>query len=104
MGITRIAHAASDYPDSLPGTAPWQGESAALSGVELTSFQELGQVKLVPRKGAGEKLTEYFHKLFHTGTQRSGERWVTTFRRAVLDGKAAVAVQPRGDVETQRAS
>jgi hypothetical protein len=27
--------------------------------VELTSRQELGQVKLVPREGEGAKLTEY---------------------------------------------
>ncbi len=40
--------------------------------VELTSCQELGQVKLVPREGVGEKLTEYFHKLFHSGTHGSG--------------------------------
>lgn len=71
--------------------------------VELTSRQELGQVKLVPREGVGEQLTEYFRKLFQSGTHGSGERWVAPFQRAVLDGKAVVAVQPRGDVETQRA-
>ncbi len=59
--------------------------------VELTSFQELGQVKLVPREGVGEKLTEYFRKLFQGGTNGSGGRWVPLFQRAVLDGKAAVA-------------
>jgi hypothetical protein len=66
--------------------------------VELTSCQELGQVKLVPREGVAEKLTEYFRKLFH-----SSEHWVPTFQRAVMEGKAALAVQPRGDVETKRA-
>jgi hypothetical protein len=71
--------------------------------VELTSCQELGQVKLVPREGVSEKLTEYFCKLFQSGTNGSGELWVPLFQRAVLDGKAAVAVQPRGDLETQRA-
>jgi hypothetical protein len=71
--------------------------------VELTSCQELGQAKLVPREGVGAKLTEYFRKLFQSGSNGSGERWVPLFQRAVLDGKAAVAVQPRGDVETQRA-
>jgi hypothetical protein len=71
--------------------------------VELTSCQELGQVKLVPREGGGEKLTEYFRKLFQSGTNGSGERWVPLFQRAVLDGKAVVAVQPRGDIETKRA-
>lgn len=71
--------------------------------VELTSCQDLGQVKLVPRQGVGAKLTEYFRTLFHSGSSGSGERWVALFQRAVLDGKAAVAVQPRGDIETQRA-
>jgi len=69
--------------------------------VELTSSQELGQVKLVPRQGVGAKLTEYFRKLFQSGGNGSGERWVPLFQRAVLDGKAVVAVQPRGDIETQ---
>jgi hypothetical protein len=71
--------------------------------VELTSSQELGQAKLVPREDVGAKLTEYFRNLFQSGTNGSGERWVSLFQRAVLDGKAAVAVHPRGDVETQRA-
>ncbi len=71
--------------------------------VELTSCQELGQAKLVPRDGVDAKLTEYFRNLFQTGDNGNGERWVRPFQRAVLDGKAALAVQPRGDVETQRA-
>jgi hypothetical protein len=71
--------------------------------VELTSSQELGQAQLVPREGLGDKLTEYFRKLFQTGGNRDGERAVQLFQRAVLDGKAAVAVLPRGDIETQRA-
>ena len=69
--------------------------------VELTSCQELGQVKLVPRASVGEKLTEYFAKLFQSGG--NGERSARLFQRAVLDGKATIAVQPRGDIETQRA-
>jgi hypothetical protein len=71
--------------------------------VELTSCQELGQVKLVPRESVGEKLTEYFGKLFQTNGAGEGERSVRLFQRAVLDGKAAIAVQPRGDLETRRA-
>lgn len=71
--------------------------------VELTSPEELGQANLVPREGVSEKLTEYFRKLFQSTTRSSGERWVPLFQRAVLDGKGVVAVQPRGDLETQRA-
>jgi hypothetical protein len=56
-----------------------------------------------PQRGNPAKLTEYFRKLFQRGGNGSGERWVPLFQRAVLDGKAAVAVQPRGDIETQRA-
>jgi hypothetical protein len=61
--------------------------------VELTSCQELGQVKLVPRDNLGEQLTEYFRLLFQSQSDRA-IRW---FQQAVL------AVQPRGDVETKRA-
>ena len=71
--------------------------------VELTSLQDLGQAKLVPRDGLGEKLTEYFRKLLQTDGNDNGERSVQLFQRAVLEGKAVVAVHPRGDVETQRA-
>ncbi len=73
--------------------------------VQLTSCQELGQVKLVPRASLGEKLTEYFGKLFQggTGTNGNGEHSARLFQNAVLEGKATIAVQPRGDIETQRA-
>lgn len=70
--------------------------------VELTSCQELGQAKLVPRESVGDKLLEYFRQLFQNGSERD-ERSAALFQRAVLDGKAGLAVQPRGDVETQRA-
>jgi hypothetical protein len=69
--------------------------------VQLTSCQELGQVKLVPRESLGEKLTEYFRQLFQAGS--NGDSEVQLFQRAVLDGKAAITVQPRGDIETKRA-
>jgi hypothetical protein len=72
--------------------------------VELTSCQELGQVKLVPRGTLEEKLTEYFRQLFQGGGGNgSGVHAVHLFQRAVLDGKAVIAVHPRGDVETHRA-
>ncbi len=75
----------------------------ATDRVELTSLQELGQVKLVPRESLGEKLTEYFRKLFQSDGNGERERPVQLFQRAVLEGKAAVAVQPRGEIETRRA-
>ena len=72
--------------------------------VELTSHQELGQAKLVPRGTLEEKLTEYFRQLFQgRGAGSDTTPVVQLFRRAVLDGKAVIAVHPRGDVETKRA-
>jgi hypothetical protein len=71
--------------------------------VELTSCQELGQAELAPRGGLGDKLTEYFRSLFESGNRASDERTVQLFQRAVLDGNAALAVHPRGDIETKRA-
>jgi len=79
------------------------GDGFPTDRVQLTSCQELGQVKLVPRESVGEKLTEYFSKLFQSGANGEGVRSVGLFQRAVLDGKATIAVQPRGDVETRRA-
>lgn len=70
--------------------------------VELTSREELGQAKLSPAEDVDAKLEKYFHTLFQTDGSRGVES-VRLFQRAVLDGKAALAVQPRGDVETQRA-
>lgn len=72
--------------------------------VELTSRQELGQVKPVPREGLDDRLAEYFRKLLQIDSNDSNaEHSVQLLQRAVLDGKAALGVQPRGDVETQRA-
>jgi hypothetical protein len=68
--------------------------------VDLISRQELGQAKLVPRPSVGEQLTEYFRKILQGGDDAS----VGLLQRAVLDGRAALIVQPRGDVETGRAA
>ena len=71
--------------------------------VQLTSREELAQAELVPRADLGEKLTLYFRALLQTGGQGAGEASVRLFQRAVLDGKAVIAIQPRGDLETRRA-
>jgi hypothetical protein len=71
--------------------------------VQLIAGQELGQVKLVPRESLRQKLTEHFRKLLQTDGKSDGERSVQLFQRAILEGKAAVVVHPRGDTETQRA-
>ncbi len=71
--------------------------------VALTSCQELGQADLVPRNGVGDKLTEYFRLLFQDQPFGTDERTVQLLQRAVVDGKATLTVQPRGEVETKRA-
>jgi len=71
--------------------------------VQLTSCEELGQAKLVPRESVGERLTEYFRNLLQSDGNGEAEYSVGLFQRAVMDGKAALAVQPRGDLETKRA-
>ena len=71
--------------------------------VELTSCQEFGQAKLVPRSGPAEKLTEYFRQLFPDSSREARESTVQLLQRAVLSGNAALTVQPRGEVETKRA-
>jgi hypothetical protein len=68
--------------------------------VELTSQRELGQAKVIPAPGVADKLTQYFGRLFQ-GDNQGGA--AASLRQAVLSGRAVIAVQPRGDVETNRA-
>jgi hypothetical protein len=70
--------------------------------VDLISGDELGQAKLVPRPTVDEKLTEYFRTIFQTDVTHD-ERSVQLLKRAVLEGRAAVIIQPRGEIETQSA-
>jgi hypothetical protein len=72
--------------------------------VELTSADELGQAQMVPRAGTAAKLTEYFRTVFRSGSRDADEHWVRIYQQAVLGGKAVISVQPRGEVETKRAS
>lgn len=71
--------------------------------VELTSREELGRVKVVPGSDLSEQLAQYFRTLFQTGDRGDGENSARLFQLAVLGGKAVVAMQPRGDIETRRA-
>jgi hypothetical protein len=70
--------------------------------VDLISQKELGQAKLVPRDTVAAQLAEYFSKIFQANST-DDPRSVQVAQRAVLDGKAVLIVQPRGEVETQRA-
>lgn len=68
--------------------------------VELTSCQELGQAGVTPKEPVPEKLAEYFRQLFPDEQHR---RSAQLLARGVLEGHAAIAVQPRGEIETKRA-
>jgi hypothetical protein len=71
--------------------------------VDLTSQTDLGQAKLVPRSTVGDQLTEYFRKILQVDSS-DDQRSVHLMERAVLDGKALLVVQPRGEVEIKRAT
>lgn len=68
--------------------------------VELSSRQELGQSELVAADSTQEKLLLHFRRLF---PQEENAENAKLLSRAVLDGRAVIAVQPRGEVETHRA-
>jgi hypothetical protein len=69
--------------------------------VELTSARDPGQVKLEPAASRREQYEQYFSALLN------GDR-AGPFVRSLVDridqGAAAVAVHPRGSVETARAA
>ncbi len=69
--------------------------------VELTSRQELGQVKLAPAAGLEDKLTQYFRQLF---PESRGAASVYQLQSAIQAGQAVIVVHPRGQTETDRAS
>jgi hypothetical protein len=68
--------------------------------VELTSRQDLGPAKLVPKDQTSEKLKAHFLQLFPREEDARAVRFLSS---AVMGGRAVIAVQPRGDVETRRA-
>ena len=71
--------------------------------VTLTSTEELGPVDLIPRPTLKEKLSEYFSNALPSDEASRNEAAVQRFTTAVMSGKAALMVQPRGEVETERA-
>jgi len=68
--------------------------------VELTSPRELGQAKLAPAADVQDKLTQYFRQLFPDAGHNA---LVQQLPREIQVGHAVIAVQPRGDIETDRA-
>jgi hypothetical protein len=70
--------------------------------VDLISQKDMGPAKLVPRDTDADQLAEYFRTIFQVNSTEDA-RSVQVAQRAVLEGKAVLIVQPRGEVETQRA-
>ena len=68
--------------------------------VKLTSTREPGDAGLIPAQGRAQKFREYFHTLFEG---ESAERRVDFFTNRVCEGRAALAVHPRGEREITRA-
>ena len=71
--------------------------------VELTSGRKPGPAQLVPRQSLSDKLLEHFRKVLHSTGHPRDEQSVRFLQQAVLEGKAVLAVQPRGEIETRSA-
>jgi hypothetical protein len=69
--------------------------------VQLTSSDEPGQAAVVgPSDALKEQLEEYFSRLFDRAEERPN---VHLFVDGIQQGRAALTVHPRGEVETTRA-
>jgi len=68
--------------------------------VELTSRREPGQAGTGPAGNLPDQLEDYFRQLFDRDEDR---RFASSLADSVRQGRAAVVVHPRGDVETHRA-
>ena len=69
--------------------------------VELTARGEPGPAELEPGGSPHERFSQYFHVLFGRGEQAKQSERLTAL--IIEHGAAAVAVLPRGDIETRRA-
>jgi hypothetical protein len=68
--------------------------------VQLTATREPGQAGLVPAASGHAKFREYFRTLM---TEPEERPYVDALIARIEQGAAAVAVHPRGDIETARA-
>lgn len=68
--------------------------------VELTSRKEAQQAELVPARSTAEKLTLHFRQLFPATEDAEATQILCD---GVIQGRAVIAVHPRGDIETRRA-
>jgi len=68
--------------------------------VELASRQDPGPADVVPAKDMADKLRLHFRQLFPADTDAEASEFLC---KGVLEGRAVIAVHPRGDIETERA-
>jgi len=68
--------------------------------VELASRQDPGPADVVPAKDMADKLRLHFRQLFPAETDAEATDLLC---KGVLEGRAVIAVHPRGDIETERA-
>jgi len=68
--------------------------------VHLTSATEPGHAGVIPAESFALKLQAYFKTLFDGKDEADRVRTLTS---AVQEGRAAITVFPRGDIETKRA-
>jgi hypothetical protein len=69
--------------------------------VELTSTQHLGKAQVEPATSRRAKFAQYFQTLFGEESER---QFVDALVDRIDHGAAAVAVHPRGNIETARAA
>src|SRR6185312_4756804 len=68
--------------------------------VELASREDPGHAEVVPAKDIADKLRLHFQQLFPGEEDAEATELLC---RGILEGRAVIAVHPRGDIETQRA-
>ena len=68
--------------------------------VELASRQDPGPSDVVPAEAMADKLKLHFRQLFPADEDAEATDLLC---RGVLEGRAVIAVHPRGDIETERA-
>jgi hypothetical protein len=65
--------------------------------VELASRQDPGPSDVVPAKDMADKLRLHFRQLFPADEDAEATEVLC---RGILEGRAVIAVHPRGDIET----
>ena len=99
MGAT-VAALFKDHATAENVRTALVSEGFATDRVQLTSPAEPGPVALMPSSGKSAQLQDYFTQVFPAAEE---SEHVRSFVDGLQQGKAAVVVHPRGDIEVQRA-